>query len=78
MPKFQILLKNYELFLNDFDILKTVAFQHIVLDEAHRLKNRNTKTTIILSKLPCLRKTLLTGTPIQNNTRELWTLLNFI
>lgn len=28
--------------------------------------------------MPCYRKTLLTGTPIQNNTKELWTLLNFI
>jgi SNF2 family DNA or RNA helicase len=50
----------------------------MILDEAHRLKNKNTKTTTMLSQLPCVRKTLLTGTPIQNNTKELWTLLNFI
>jgi chromodomain-helicase-DNA-binding protein 7 len=58
--------------------LKKIPYQHIVLDEAHRLKNKNAKTTMILNKLPCCRKTLLTGTPIQNNTKELWTLLNFI
>ena len=42
------------------------------------MKNKNTKTTTTIAKLPCIRKTLLTGTPIQNNTKELWTLLNFI
>lgn len=78
IPKFQILLTNYELFINDFEILKKIPYQHIVLDEAHRLKNKNTKTTTTLNKLPCCRKTLLTGTPIQNNTKQLWTLLNFI
>ena len=50
----------------------------MILDEAHRLKNRRSNTTKILSQLPCYRKTLLTGTPLQNNTKELWTLLNFI
>jgi chromodomain-helicase-DNA-binding protein 7 len=78
LPKFQVLLTNYEIFIKDFDILKNIAFQHIILDEAHRLKNKSSKITSTLNKLPCYRKTLLTGTPIQNNTKELWTLLNFI
>jgi SWI/SNF-related matrix-associated actin-dependent regulator of chromatin subfamily A member 5 len=78
IPKFQVLLVNYELFVNDFEILKKIPFQHIILDEAHRLKNKRSNTTKILSLLPCCRKTLLTGTPIQNNTKELYTLLNFI
>jgi SNF2 family DNA or RNA helicase len=41
----------------------------MVLDEAHKLKNKNSKMTATLSKHPCFRKTLLTGTPIQNNTK---------
>lgn len=41
----------------------------MILDEAHRLKNRRSNTTKILSQLPCYRKTLLTGTPLQNNTK---------
>jgi SNF2 family DNA or RNA helicase len=78
LPKFQILLTNYEIFLKDFELLKHIAFQFLVLDEAHRLKNKQSKLTTTLNRLPCYRKLLLTGTPIQNNTRELWTLLNFI
>lgn len=69
IPKFQVLLTNYEIFLKDFEILKKIAFQHLILDEAHRLKNKISKLTSTLFKLPCCRKTLLTGTPIQNNTK---------
>lgn len=78
IPKFQVLLTSYETFMIDFDVLKRIPFQHVILDEAHRLKNSSSKLTSSLRKLPCTRKTLLTGTPIQNNTKELWTLLNFI
>ena len=63
------MLTNYELFLTDFDILKEIPYVHMVLDEAHRLKNKNSKTAQTLNKLSCIRKTLLTGTPIQNNTK---------
>lgn len=69
IPKFQVLLTNYELFLQDFEILKSLPYQHIILDEAHRLKNSQSKITLTLKRLPCCRKTLLTGTPIQNNSK---------
>jgi chromodomain-helicase-DNA-binding protein 7 len=58
--------------------LKEVAFQYIVIDEAHRLKNASTKTLSLLKEHPCRRIMLLTGTPVQNNTKELFTLLNYI
>ncbi len=55
-----------------------IPFQYIVIDEAHRLKNANAKILTTLKKMPCNRILLLTGTPVQNNTEELWTLLNYI
>ena len=51
---------------------------YIVVDEAHRLKNKQAKTLKLLKDHPCKRILLLTGTPVQNNTKELWTLLNYI
>jgi chromodomain-helicase-DNA-binding protein 7 len=48
------------------------------VDEAHRLKNKQAKTLKLLKDHPCKRILLLTGTPVQNNTKELWTLLNYI
>lgn len=50
----------------------------MIIDEAHRLKNRHSRLINMLKELPTTRIVLLTGTPIQNNMEELWSLLNFI
>jgi len=59
--------------------LSKIFWDLIIIDEAHKIKNNDAKMTMILredySYHNCV---LLTGTPLQNNTRELWTLLNFI
>ena len=79
LNKFQILITSYEVFLLDFaDVILNIPFQFIIVDEAHRLKNKNAKILTALKQLPCKRVLLLTGTPIQNNTSELWSLLNYI
>lgn len=48
------------------------------MDEAHRLKNNNSKSLDAIRNLSYDHLLLLTGTPLQNNTGELWTLLNLI
>ena len=78
LPRFQVFLTNYETCISDFDIIKKIAFQHIILDEAHKIKNATSKISLALRQLPCTRYLLLTGTPIQNNTSEFWSLLNLI
>ena len=49
----------------------------VVLDEAHAIKNRDTKTSAAIMKLSCKSRLVLTGTPIQNNLGELWNLFQF-
>eukprot|EP00357_Protocruzia_adherens_P015827 CAMPEP_0115012704 /NCGR_PEP_ID=MMETSP0216-20121206/24912_1 /TAXON_ID=223996 /ORGANISM="Protocruzia adherens, Strain Boccale" /LENGTH=2334 /DNA_ID=CAMNT_0002381845 /DNA_START=106 /DNA_END=7109 /DNA_ORIENTATION=+ len=78
LTKFQIMITSYEVFIQDINHLKEIPFQYIVIDEAHRLKNKQAKLLVLLKELACKRITLLTGTPLQNNTEELWTLLNYI
>lgn len=78
IPKFQIFLTNYEQFQKEFEMINKIAFQHVVVDEAHKLKNIRTTLAKLIKQIPCKRKTLLTGTPVQNNTKELWSLLNII
>lgn len=68
MPRFQVLLTNYEIFMTDIEKFQKIAFQHIILDEAHKIKNSKSKIAQTLKLLPCPRILLLTGTPIQNNT----------
>lgn len=77
--KAHVVLTSFEVFLQDFRLVfSTLPFQFIIVDEAHRLKNKNAKILAELKKLACDRLLLLTGTPIQNNIAELWSLLNYL
>jgi chromodomain-helicase-DNA-binding protein 7 len=79
LVKFHVLITSYEVFMQDFhSFFKEIPFQMIAVDEAHRLKNKQAKILQYLRLLPCKRYILMTGTPLQNNTEELWSLLNFI
>ncbi|KAK4876072.1 hypothetical protein RN001_012494 [Aquatica leii] len=55
-----------------------VIYQYLIVDEGHRLKNYLSKLNHTLQKLKSSNRLLLTGTPLQNNMTELWSLLNFI
>ncbi|KRT85966.1 helicase, partial [Oryctes borbonicus] len=55
-----------------------ITWKYLILDEGHCLKNINTQTSRTMRELKCLNKLILTGTPLQNNLKELWALLNFI
>ncbi|CAD8205649.1 unnamed protein product [Paramecium pentaurelia] len=77
--KFQILITSFEVFNQDHSTyIQQIPFQFIIVDEAHRLKNQNAKILASLKRLVCSRIMILTGTPVQNNPEELWSLLNFI
>ena len=59
--------------------LSKIDWELIVVDEAHKLKNYDSKISTTLREEYSYRNVvLLTGTPLQNSTDELWTLLNFI
>ncbi|XP_059458922.1 ATP-dependent DNA helicase DDM1 isoform X2 [Corylus avellana] len=78
-PKFPIVLTSYEVALNDSKrFLRHYNWKYLVIDEGHRLKNAKCKLIRELKYLPVENKLLLTGTPLQNNLAELWSLLNFI
>lgn len=49
----------------------------IICDEAHRLKNGDTLTNKALGSVPCLRRVMLSGTPMQNNLDEFYAMVNF-
>ncbi len=76
--KFHILVTTYEALTADIEELGSIKFKCIVVDEGHRMKNSSGLLHEKLSQLQIERRILLTGTPIQNSTSELWTLLNFL
>nr|AAP92713.1 Swi2/Snf2-related protein DDM1 [Arabidopsis arenosa] len=78
-PKFPIVITSYEVAMNDAKRnLRHYPWKYVVIDEGHRLKNHKCKLLRELKHLKMDNKLLLTGTPLQNNLSELWSLLNFI
>ncbi|CAH2322716.1 chromodomain-helicase-DNA-binding 4 isoform X1 [Pelobates cultripes] len=76
--KFHVLLTSYELITIDMAVLGSIDWACLVVDEAHRLKNNQSKFFRVLNGYTLQHKLLLTGTPLQNNLEELFHLLNFL
>ena len=77
--KFNIVMTTFEFAMRDKATLRKIPWQYIIIDEAHRLKNSSCKLAQELSTYPKeSRRVALTGTPLQNELHELWSLLNFL
>ncbi|KAJ5494397.1 SNF2-related protein [Penicillium fimorum] len=77
-PKFHVLLTTYEYAMNDSPFLGQFKWQFMGVDEAHRLKNRDSQLYVKLFEWKCQARLLITGTPIQNNLAELSALMDFL
>ncbi|MCP5492564.1 MAG: DEAD/DEAH box helicase [Chlamydiales bacterium] len=77
LQKAQFVLTTYGTLLKDSDALRNIEFELIVLDEAHIIKNPRSQTFSAAQSLQAKARIALTGTPIQNSTEELQTLLTF-
>lgn len=77
-PKFHVLLTTYEYAMNDSPFLGQFKWQFMAVDEAHRLKNRDSQLYTKLIDWKCQARLLITGTPIQNNLAELSSLMDFL
>lgn len=60
------------------DVLIPVEWEYVVLDEGHKIRNPNTQITIYCKELLTPNRIILSGTPMQNNLVELWSLFDFI
>lgn len=76
--KFPVIVTSYEIVLADIKFMQKLKWNYLIVDEGHRLKNMNCRLIRELKTLDCKSKMLLTGTPLQNNLTELWSLLNFL
>ena len=76
--KFPVVCTSYEICMRDKKYLASYPWKFIVVDEGHRLKNFNCKLVRELKQYPSESRLILTGTPLQNNLSELWSLLNFL
>merc|ERR1711871_622550 len=76
--KFPVIITSYEILMRDRVYLQNYRFKYVMVDEGHRLKNFDCRLIRELKTIPTENKLLLTGTPLQNNLAELWSLLNFL
>jgi len=60
------------------DELKDAAFDIIIADEGHRLKSANIKTAQAIRSMPTRRRVILSGTPIQNDLGEFFSMIDFV
>lgn len=75
---YPVVITSYDMIMLEYKFLLNFAWRFLIVDEGHRLKNLNCSLIKHLKGLHSDNRLLLTGTPLQNNLSELWSLLNFI
>lgn len=77
-----IIITSYQMLINNWKQLASrheqqFVWDYVILDEAHKIKCPSNKTTKCVYAIPAQHRVLLTGTPVQNNLREMWSLFDF-
>ncbi|TVU16734.1 hypothetical protein EJB05_40311 [Eragrostis curvula] len=84
-----ILLTTYDIVRNNYKLIRGNSYNncdddeeetmwnYVILDEGHLIKNNKTQRAQSLFEIPCVHRIVISGTPIQNNLKEMWALFNF-
>ncbi|KAG7916333.1 hypothetical protein KL905_004736 [Ogataea polymorpha] len=73
-----VVVTSYDVVRNDVEFVSSIDYNYCVLDEGHIIKNANTKLTQSVKRIRAEHRLVLSGTPIQNNVLELWSLFDFL
>ncbi|XP_057575230.1 DNA excision repair protein ERCC-6-like [Hippopotamus amphibius kiboko] len=77
-----VIITTYQMLINNWPQLSSLngqefVWDYVILDEAHKIKTSSTKSAVCARTIAASNRILLTGTPIQNNLQELWSLFDF-
>ena len=78
MKNYDIIITTYLLVIKDEKLYNKESFLYIILDEAQKIKNHKTKMATSIKKLKSEYRLSLSGTPIENNLGELWSIYSFL
>lgn len=73
-----LIVASYDTVRKDIDFFSSIHWNYCVLDEGHIIKNGKTKSSKAIKTLKANHRLILSGTPIQNNVLELWSLFDFL
>jgi SNF2 family DNA or RNA helicase len=76
--RYAIVISSYALLHRDLETLKEVDWSAVILDEAQNVKNPETRQARAARALAAPRRIALTGTPVENNVGDLWSLMEFL
>jgi superfamily II DNA or RNA helicase len=78
LPEHDLALTSYGLLRRDLELYTGLSLRTVVLDEAQHIKNPDTQNAQAAFSLNARRRFVLTGTPMENSVRDLWSLMNFV
>ena len=79
LSEFDIVVTTYEILVSEINFFRRkYVWTSIIIDEGHRLKNERSQFSEKLRLITCLSKVILSGTPLQNNLKELWAMLFYL
>lgn len=74
----ELVICSYDTLRSDAAALQAIRWDYIVLDEGHVIRNAHAKVALAAKQLVGARRLILSGTPLQNNAVELWSLFDFL
>lgn len=74
----ELILTTYTLYRQDQALHQQTCYSWLILDEAQQIKNPRSRTALALCRQPAHQRLCLTGTPLENNLEELWSLFHFL
>ncbi|AII51996.1 SNF2-related protein [Hymenobacter sp. APR13] len=75
---YDVVLTSYGIVRLDAELLKTYKFDYVILDESQAIKNPGSTTSHAVRGLHSRHRLILTGTPVENSTMDLWSQMSFI
>ncbi|KAM7273877.1 hypothetical protein ACFE04_028541 [Oxalis oulophora] len=78
LDKHNVIITSYDVIRKDIDYFGQLMWNYCILDEGHIIKNSRSKITAAVKQLKAQHRLILSGTPIQNNIADLWSLFDFL
>ena len=73
-----LLVMSYQAIVTHIELLSSLSWEYIILDEGHKIRNPDAKVTLAVKQIATAHRLILSGSPLQNNLKELWSLFDFI